>query len=191
MPKNILERWEADFRKAAKADKLVLCRNHLHRLGLPDEPELLVQGTVLAVQACCAYASLDRQSFAEFLQLQKYCPADAPDAKFAFTFDLCGKGFARVLVSTLRGVIDLADLYGHPWWEYQVCGYRCFWVSHTDGKDLSGEELAQIETEVTEDLRFDYPENELGFWFDDSAVEGVLQVTLQDLDVCEDEDEKE
>jgi len=82
-------------------------------------------------------------------------------------------------------------LYGHPWWEYQVCGYRCFWVSRPNEEDLSGEELAQLETEGPEDLRFDYSENELGFWFDDSAVEGVLQVTLQDLDVCEDEDEKE
>lgn len=59
------------------------------------------------------------------------------------------------------------------------------------GEDLSGDELAQIETAVTEDLRFDYSDDELDFWFDDSAVEGVLQVTLQDVDGCKDEDDEE
>lgn len=67
---------------------------------------------------------------------------------------------------------------------------RCLWVSRTDGEDLSGDELAQIETAVTEDLRFDYSDDELDFWFDDSAVEGVLQVTLQDVDGCKDEDDE-
>jgi hypothetical protein len=117
MQVNSLERWEVEFRKAAEADNFVLFRDHLHRLGLPDEPELLVHGTVLVVQACCAYANLDGQPTAGFLQLQKYCPAEAPCAEYAFTFDLCGKGFARVLASAkLRG-LDLADLYGHPWFE--------------------------------------------------------------------------
>lgn len=86
---------------------------------------------------------------------------------------------------------DLADLYEHPWREYHVCGYRCLWVSRTDGEDLSGDELAQIVTAVTEDLRFDYSDDELDFWFDDSAVEGLLQVTLQDVDGCKDEDDEE
>jgi hypothetical protein len=191
MPKSSLERWEVEFRKAAKVDNLVLCRDHLHRLGLPDEPELLVHGTVLVVQACCAYARIDGQSTDGFLQLQKYCPADAPDAKYAFTFDLFGKGFARVLVPAKNVVLDLADLYGHPWREYKMCGYRCLWVSRTDGEDLSGDELTKIQTEVTEDLRFDYLDDELNFWFNDSAVEGILQVNLQDVDGCGDEDEAE
>ncbi|MGB8718302.1 MAG: hypothetical protein WCD46_03260 [Desulfobacterales bacterium] len=60
-----------------------------------------------------------------------------------------------------------------------------------DGEDLSGDKLAQIETAVTEDLRFDYSDDELDFWFDDSAVEGLLQVTLQDVDGCKDEDDEE
>ena len=72
-----------------------------------------------------------------------------------------------------------------------MCGYRCLWVSRKDGEDLSGDELAQIETAVTEDLRFDYSDDELDFWFDDSAVEGLLQVTLQDVDGCKDEDDEE
>jgi hypothetical protein len=191
MAKSSLERWEEEFRKAAKGDNFVLMRDHMHRLSLPPEPELLVHGTVLVVQACCAYAGLDGQPTTRFLQLQKYFPADAPAAKYAFTFDLFGKGFARVLRSENSTVLDLADLYGHPWWEYEVCGYHCFWVSRTDGKDLSGAELSKIEREVTEDLRFDYADEELDFWFDYSAVEGILQVNLQSLDDFEYEDETE
>jgi len=188
---SILERWEDEFREAAKANDFNLMRDHMHRLSLPPEPELLVHGTVLVVRACCAYAALDGQSISSFLQLQRYFPADAPDAKYVSTFDLSGKGFARVLRSANDTVLDLADLYNHPWWEYEVCGYHCFWVSRTDGKDLSGAELRKIETEVSEDLRFDYSDDELEFWFDDSAVEGILQVNLQSLDDYWDEDDTE
>jgi len=185
-----LERWEAEFRKAAKTDNFALCRDHLDRLCLPDEPELFVHGTVLVVHACCAYANLDGQSLAGFLELQKYFPDDALNAEYAFTFDLCGNAYARVLVPTKRGFLDLADLYGHPWWEYKVVGYGRFWVSRTDGEDLSRRELRQIEIEVTEDLRFDYSEDELNFWFNDIAVRGVLQVDLQDVYPDDDETEE-
>ena len=180
MPNRDLEKWERAFRRAAKADDLELFQDHLDKLDLLGEPEALLHGTILLVQACCAYASLDGQKLENFLRMQKYFPDDAPDAKYAFTFDLCGKAFGRVLVSSKVGTIDLADLYGHPWWEYEVCGYHSFWVSRTDGDDLSAEELAHIQEEVTYDLRFDYTEDELDIWFDDSFIEGSLLVTVQD-----------
>ena len=181
MPNSNLEQWEHEFRNAAEADNLALFRDHLQKLELPDEPEALLNSTILVVHACCAYASLDGQTSERFLEMQKYQPDDVGDAKYTFTFDLCGKAFGRVLVTSKVGTIDLADLYGHPWWEYEVCGYHSFWVSRTDGEDLSAEELAQIQEEVTYDLRFDYTEDELDFWFDDSSVVGSLLVTLQDV----------
>ena len=39
----------------------------------------------------------------------------------------------------------------------------------------------QMLGEVTDDLRFDYSEEELGFWFDDSTQKEVLRVYLYDL----------
>ena len=176
-----LHQWEREFRSAARADNLALFRDHLHRLELPDEPEALLNGTIMVIYACCAYASIDGQSFAGFLEMQKYNPADAGDASYAFTFDLY-KAFARVLVPTKFRDLDLADIYNHPWDEYKMCGYRRFWVSRIDGEDLSAEELEQIETDVTRDLRFDYSEEELNIWFDDPTVEGVLLVTPQEVD---------
>jgi hypothetical protein len=44
---------------------------------------------------------------------------------------------------------------------------------------------------VPEDLRFNYSENEIGFWYEDSAVEDVFQFKFQGLDGCEDDDDKE
>lgn len=175
-----LKRWEREFRSAAENDRLALFRDHLGKLDLPDEPENLLQGTILMVQACCIYGALDGQPCDNFLAFQKYRPSDAADAKYAVTFDLCGKSIARLLIPTTFTVIDLADLMNHPWYEYEVSGYSCFWVSRTDGNPLSDEEVARIEEEVTYDLEFDYAEDDLTFWFDDSAVEGVLLVTLQE-----------
>jgi len=187
-----LERWERELRSEAKGDKLKLFKDHLKKLGLPDESENLLRGTILVVQACCAYAALDGQSYANFLAMQKYQPTAADDAKYALTFDLHSKAFARVLVSAKLETADLADLYGHPWSEYEICGYSCFWVSRTDGNPLSDEEIEQIEEQVTDDLRYDYSEDELEFWFDDSTVKGVLLVTVVDigfLDQDEEDDE--
>ena len=38
--------WVRKLKKDAEADSFALFREHLHRLGLPDEPELLLAGTI-------------------------------------------------------------------------------------------------------------------------------------------------
>ena len=68
MPNTNLEQWEHEFRNAAEADNLELFRDHLQKLELPDEPEMLLHGTIQLVQVCCAYASLDGQESASFPQ---------------------------------------------------------------------------------------------------------------------------
>jgi len=35
---------------------------------------------------------------------------------------------------------------------------------------------------VTDDLRYDYAEDEINFWFDDSLSRSYLLVTVQDVD---------
>jgi hypothetical protein len=117
--------------------------------------------------------------------MQRYDPSAVLDAKYAFTFDLCGKAFARILVSPQdlygkKRTLDLADLYGHPWHDYKRCGYSSLWISRNDGMGLKTKDRNYLEQVVTGDLRFDYSEDELGFWFDDSTVEGVLRVEFMD-----------
>jgi hypothetical protein len=183
MPIYQFKQWESEFRSIAKADNFTLFRDHLQMLNLPNKPKLLLEGTVQAVLACCVYANIDGRPFADFLATQKYRPDNADNVKQTFTFELRGKAFARVLVSKkYASFLDLVDLYNHPWVRYKVSGYHRFWVSRTDGKALTHKENAQIEKDVTNDLRYDYAENELGFWFDDSTIEGILRVELYDVD---------
>jgi len=142
----------------------------------------LLEGTILAVQACCAYAQISGRSYDDFLAMQKYDISDAINAKYAFTFDICGRTYARVLTSKeLAPFLDLADLHELPWQKYEVCGYSEIWVSRTDGKALTAREKAKLEKEVTDDLRYYYSADELGFWFDDSTIEGVLRVYVYDV----------
>jgi hypothetical protein len=71
-------------------------------------------------------------------------------------------------------------LYSHPWQKYKVCGYDRFWIARTSRKTLSRRDVAKLERVVIEDLRFDYSEDEVDLWFDDSHTEGTLFVTVQD-----------
>jgi hypothetical protein len=180
MSNSNLKQWALKFRKDAEADEFSLFRGHLRKLGLPDKPELLLEGTIQVVIACAAYASLDGQSHAAFLNMQRYDPAEAGPVRYAFTFDIFGKASGRVLVATKAAIPDLADLYGHPWQDYRVCGYRSVFVSRIDNKNLGMRELARLEKEITYDLRFDLGEDEIDFWFDSQSVEGVLRVGIQD-----------
>jgi len=180
MSENALYNWAQKFRIDAKTDKMALFREHMRRLNLRGKPELMLEGTILMIQACYAYAKMDGVPFAAFLKTQKYKPALRGVAKYAFTFDLCGKAFARVLVSEGFKMLDLADMYGHPWQDYKICGYNRLWITRTDSKQITSTELVQFEQYVTNDLRYDYTEDELDFWFDCSRPDGALYVHVTD-----------
>src|SRR5665647_923217 len=127
-----------------------------------------------------AASDVYKRQLAAFLKMQRYDPAEAVDAKYAFTFDICSKAFARVLVATKGAIPDLADLYNHPWQDYKVCGYHSIYISCIDGRKLGTRELARLEKEVTYDLRYDYSEADVDLWFDDQTIERVLAVGVQD-----------
>ncbi len=198
MSEELLDRWEQDFRTAARADDCAMFREHLERLSpqehlgqllRADGPQLMLEATIRIVRMCSAYATVDdrAEEFGRFLNMQKYNPSEATDARYVFTFDLWGKAFARVLVETKVQTLDLADLYGSPWSDYEVVGFHYLWISHPDWSYLTNEERRQLEDEVTSDLRFDYAEDELDFWFDDSLDEIYHFVTVQDVYESEDE----
>jgi hypothetical protein len=176
-----VQRWEREFRNEAKADKLAVLRNHLRSFKLRAKPELLLEGTIQAVKACSAYMKIDCQSYAPFLAMQTYTPARSPGADYAFTFSLFGLAFARVLVRRELSGLDLADLVGHPWPEYETAGFDHFWVMRADRTALKRRELVKLKRLVTDDLRYDYEPEELDFWFDESHTPGALFVSVQDL----------
>ena len=187
MPKDPFSEWQRQFRKDAAADKLALFREHLEKLGLPGKPRDLLKGTILAVCACCACESIDGRSFEKFLDMQKYNPKLVPEMKYAYTFRGSKKFVARIMTPKKKNDLDLADLYDHPWHEYQTCGYQGILISRTDGKNLTAREKANLQDQVTCDLRYDFSEKELDFCFDDSSPRGVLHVYL--FDVLNDEDD--
>jgi hypothetical protein len=178
----VLREWTADFRSAARTDSLSLFRRHLKRLSLPDEPRLLLEGTIQIMAFCAYYAALDGQQkgFRDLLRLQRYDPAQAPRARYEFTFDVYGKTFARVLVDAKVTNLDLADLYNHPWFNLEAVGYDDIWITRTDRRALTTQDKRFLEEEVEYDLRFDYSEDEVDFWFDDSLNRRALLVHVQD-----------
>lgn len=142
---------------------------------------MMLEGTIRVMQAVIAFAIVDGQPWSRFLNMQQYNPSTVPDARYAFTFDLCGEAFARVLADSTLVMPDLADLYDYPWDDYKVAGYQSIWISHPDWSRLTSGELKHLESEVAYDLRFDYSEDELNFWFESSPDATFLYVSLQDL----------
>lgn len=176
-----LAKWETSFRTDAGADKCRVLKAHLKSLDLPHDPKLLLEGTIIFVRMCVAYLTLDNQEFISFLDQQRYDPAVVVDAPYLVTFDIHGKAYARIILPASLRPVDLADLYGVPWNDYRVVGYCDIWISRIDGDPLSGDEMSAFEKVVDYDLRFDYGEDELSFWFDPDTHDGILKVTLQDV----------
>jgi len=175
-----LVEWERSFRAAARQDSNRILRAHLRGLGLPEEPDRLLEGTILVVQMCVTYLVLDNQPIVSFLEQQQYDPKTVTDAPYQVTFDIFGAAYARISTPMRLKYLDLADLYEVPWDQYKSVGYHQLFISRTDGEHLTTEAVRALEEEVTRDLRFDYAEDELNFWFDPDTVEGVLIVALAD-----------
>lgn len=183
-----LARWKRTFRAAAKLDDYQVFRKHLRALDLPDDPHLLLDGTLRVVEMCVAYLALDNQRVSEFLEQQTYGPSKSTDSLYQMTMDIHGRAYARVNVSASLQLVDLADLYGTPWNQYRVVGYCDLWLSRVDGDPLSPKECSDLEKEIEYDLRFDYCEDEVRFWFDPDTHPGVLKVHVQDVLEGEDDD---
>ncbi len=149
-------------------------RRHLQELNLKAKPEALLEGTIQMVLASVVYLGMDGRNSGLFLASQKYYPRQAHHAHFAFTFDISGKAYARVLFATDLLGPNLADLYDFPFRKYKTCGFTQFWVTRIDQSPLTKREKARLEDKVTHDFRCVYPETELNFWFDDSLISGSL-----------------
>lgn len=187
---NFLGKWENEFRSASLADNFVIFRDHLKRLDLPDNPELMLEGTIHLARLCYGYSALDNRGkeFREHLSMQTYDPANAIGAKYAYTFNIHGMAFARIFVKSEDASLDLADIYGSPWHEYQVCGFDTLWISHPDWSPLTKDEVFDIEREVTNDILFDYSKDELNFWCSGDLDETYVLVNIQDELHEEDDD---
>ncbi|MEX1028055.1 MAG: hypothetical protein WD049_08635 [Candidatus Paceibacterota bacterium] len=182
MTTNAISAWRTSIAKAAEADEMKLLREHLRWLDLPDQPELLLQGTLAMVPVTIAYRSIDGRDAQGLLDMQTYDPARATKASYALTFDLFGQAFGRILVDQSLHECDLADMLDAVWLDLEICGYRSFYITRTDGQALATVEAAALEELVRDDLYFDYSEDELAVWFDDSRSRDYLYVDVREID---------
>jgi hypothetical protein len=180
--------WENSFKAAAKADKCRLFREHLSWLSLPNKPKLMLEGTIFVMQAIACYAKIDGIPMEPFLAMQQYDSAKAPDARYVFTFYLSKNVFARVLTENNNSPLDLADLYGQPWFKYKTVGYPRLWISHPDYSPLVSTEMEHLKDIVSDDLSFDYNEDELSFHFEECPDGRFLLVGLHDVEAEDIED---
>ncbi len=188
MSKDAFSRWADRFRRDAIKDDMVLLRAHLERIGLPDEPEKLIDGTILFMSACCAYLGMDSRSEEDMLAIQQYRPtADAHD-HYYFTFNLFNEAFGRVITPLHPTFVDLADLHDHPWYDYRRFGYSDIRVARIDEGNLSEDECDEIEKIITDDIRFDYTEEEVDIRVDRDSIHGLLIGYVNDVLSVEDGD---
>ena len=183
-----LHTWERDFRLAAKNDQHDIFRDHLRLLELPSKPFSMVKATVFMVYAMAAYYQIDGRPTEDFLAMQTYNPVKSKNAPYMLSFDLNRHACARLLADPELKSIDLADLYNHPWQPWKTVGYSQIWITHKDWTDLTKKEMKNLEKLVTDDLRFDYGEDELDFWFNDSNAK-YLYVSVYDHYELDDEND--
>jgi len=184
----VLNRWPRDFCAAARNDHYDIFSEHMPLLELPSKPFSMLKATIFMVYAMAAYYQIDGRPDDDFLAMQTYNPAKSKGAACMMTFDLNGHACARLLVDSELRSIDLADLYNHPWNPWKTIGYSQIWISHKDWADLTKKEMKSLEKLVTDDLMFDYDEDEIDFWFDDSNAE-YLYVSVQDHYEFDDEND--
>ena len=170
--------WNDSFRKEADRDGLKILSTHLDRLGRPDEPDLLLDGTVRFVQLMAGYSTPKNQ----FLENQKYDSVKATGAPYQVTFCSLGNAYARLNLPASLQPGDLADLYDDG------IGYSEFLISRADGAALNPDELAAFEKVIWNDFLHDYGEGELEIFFDYDGDAGILKVTVQPVDEDENED---
>jgi hypothetical protein len=180
MPDDAFTQWADRFQYDALKDNMALLRKHLNRVGLPDEPEKLITGTIMYMNACCAYLSIDGRSYDDFLAMQAYHPELDTNSHYSFTFNLFKRTFGRIITPLDLKCLDFADLHHHPWDAFKTCGYSDVRVARLDGNDLSQDEMQAVEKAVTEDIRFDYSEDEVDVWFDQYTIDGILLVYCED-----------
>jgi ADP-ribosyl-[dinitrogen reductase] hydrolase len=179
--------WEESYRVAAQSDDFQVLRAHLQKLELPDEPRLLLEGTVLVVQMTAAYLAMDGQQVSDFLAQQIYNPTRLSMVPYMVTFDIHGKAYARVNVHAPLRPLDFEDLYGTPWKAYERVGYSDFWISRIDGNALNAQEISDLSNAVESDLQYGFDPDEVTFWFDPDTHDGILKVTVQDVLVDDDD----
>lgn len=160
-PDQVFANWQRQFAADAVADDANEIRRHIEYLGLDCSRAAMLKGTDLLVAAVTAYQQMDNQDCEGFVKQQRYwlCGDDLPF--YCLTFNLGKKHFGRLLTNKNIDGVDFADLFNHPWYPFETAGFHEVHVSRLDGSPITMEELEALERRFTEDMYYDYTDEEI------------------------------
>ena len=177
--------WEKNYRIAFERDGGRRLLTDIERFGLPGTPKDMLEATIDLVTICIAFRQLDGNEVSDFLASQTYDEHDLSKSPYRLIFNIGYAAAAAVVTDRQLRSIDLADLYGIQWERLRRVGYSEFWVVRNDGLELDAEEVATLDEAITADLRFDYSEDEIDFYFDPDTWSAALYCSVHD---CEDDE---
>ena len=182
-PEQIYANWQRQFAADAVADDANEIRRHIEYLGLDCSRADMLEGTDLLIAAVIAYQQVDNQDCEDFVKQQRYwlCGDDLPF--YCLTFNLGKKHFGRLLTNKNIDGVDFADLFNHPWYPYETAGFHEVQISRLDGEPIEPEELETLERRFTEDMYYDYTDEEVSAYIqmselDDTAVATAVEIRI-------------
>ena len=164
--------WQRKFASEAVADDAKEIGRHIDYLELDCSKAAMLEGTDLLIAAAIAYLQLDGRKYEAFVDQQRYWLRGTDLPFYCLTFNFGMKHFGRLLTNKNIDGVDFADLFNHPWYPYKTAGFHEVHISRLDGKPIEPEELEALDRRFTEDIYYDYSDDE---------VSAYLQMTeLQD-----------
>ncbi len=161
VPQNLYDRWLRSFSADAVADDANELQRHIDYLQLGCSRADLILGTDLLVLANIVYLSMDGQDSKEFLERQRYWLCGDGLPHYILTFEMGVGHFGRLLADRKITGIDFADLFDHPWPPFESAGFSQVFISRLDGEPIEADEFKEIEKRVTEDMYYDFTEDEV------------------------------
>jgi hypothetical protein len=148
----------------------------LERYGLEGTPADMLENSIDVVRACVAMRELDGIRVDQLIGVSRsgYSGEAFP---YRLVFDL-GAGAAVLLCDAALKTIDLADLYGFPWYRLVRVGFHGFWVERVDGRALTAAEVDDLQTRIEADFAFDYGEDEISICMDPHSWPGTLHCSV-------------
>jgi hypothetical protein len=160
-PDQIYANWQQQFAADAVSDDANEIRRHIEYLGLDCSRADLLQGTDLLIAAVMAYQQIGGRDSEVFVKQQRYWLRGDDLPFYCLTFNLGKKHFGRLLTDKELSGVDFFDLFNHPWYPYETAGFHEVYISRLDGKPIEPGELDGLEQRFTEDIYYDYEDEEV------------------------------
>jgi hypothetical protein len=180
-PDQVFAHWQRKFAADAVADDANEIRRHIEYLGLDCSRADMLEGTDLLLAAAMAYQQMNSLDCEDFVKQQRYWLRGVDLPFYCLTSNLGKKHFGRLLTNKNMDGVDFADLFNHPWYPFETAGFYEVHISRLDGEPIEPEELEALELRFTEDMHYDYTDEEVSAYiqmseFDDTAVATAVEI---------------